>query len=412
MSLVFLSYASDDKPAARQVANALEAKGHEVWWDHRLTGGTEYARAIEQALEKSDRVIVLWSARAVDSSWVRDEATFARDAGKLVPASLDGSPPPLGFRQFHTVDLTSWLRSSDRPLPERLSEALDWADEASSTEPEQQRIAFCRTADGVTLAFSRVGEGPPLVKAANWLNHLEHEWESPLWRPWIVELSSHHTLLRYDERGNGMSDWDIPSLSFDLLVEDLATVVEAAGWKEFDLIAISQGSPVAIAYAARYPDRIRRMVLINGFAAGWRYAPDPEMTESWEALSVLAKTGWGKNSPAFRQTFTSQFFPDATPEQASWWNELQKKSATADNAYRFIQLFGEINVASLLHEVRVPTLVMHSRDDQLVPYEAGRQMAARIPGAEFITLESRNHILLDTDPAWPKLQQELRRFLG
>jgi pimeloyl-ACP methyl ester carboxylesterase len=417
MGELFISYSREDAAAAGQLASALRNAGYEVWWDRRLTGGSEYSREIEDALERSAKVLVLWSAHAAHSPWVRDEASAARDAGKLVPIAIDGTAPPLGFRQFHTLHLTEWLQAPARPLPAALLEAVG-ADRASAdaanaaAEEVRQRIGFCRTPDGVTLAYGRLGKGPPLVKAANWLNHLEHELETPLWSHWIEELSRNHTLFRYDARGNGMSDWNVPALTFDLLVEDLVTAVDAAGLDRFDLVGISQGCTVAIAFAVRQPERVRKLVLINGFAAGWRYAEDPEFVETWQAMITLARTGWGKNSPAFRQVFTSQFFPDATREQAKWWNELQRKAATAENAVKFLELFGRINVSSLLRQVRVPTLVMHCRDDQFVPFEAGRLMASRISGAEFVPLESNNHLPLRTDPAWPKLTRELRRFLA
>lgn len=413
VAALFISYAREDSSEASRLASALRHVGHEVWWDHHLTGGSEYSREIEEALDRSAKVLVLWSIHAVQSPWVRDEAAAARDSSKLLPISIDGSKPPIGFRQFHTLGLSEWLATDDSAAPLSLLQAIETEPRTSNgaTEPHRQRISFCRTLDGVTLAYSRIGEGPPLVKAANWLNHLEHELESPLWRHWIDELSREHTLFRYDARGNGMSDWSVTELSFELLVDDLQSVVDAAGLEQFDLVAISQGCPVAVAFAVRQPERVRRMVLINGFAAGWRHSRDSEFVERWQALIALAKTGWGKSSSAFRQVFTSLFFPDATREQAGWWNELQRKSASAQNAVKLMELFGEIDVSDELGEVRVPTLIMHCREDQFVPFEAGRLMAARIPGAEFVPLESNNHLPLSADPAWPKLTRELRRFL-
>ena len=417
MAGLFISYANEDAAAASRLASALDKEGHDVWLDQRIVGGTEFSREIERALDASAKVIVLWSAHSVGSAWVRDEAEFARVAGKLVPAALDGTMPPLGFRQLQTIDLSPWVRDAASHLPHTLLGSLladggkiQFAHEHSQSK--RQTIAFCHTADGVTLAYGQTGSGSPLVKTANWLNHLEHEWENPLWRHWIEELSAEHTLLRYDERGNGMSDWNIPELSFELLVDDLRSVVDAAALHSFDLVAISQGCPVAVAFAARHPDRVRRLVLINGFAAGWRHLRDQEQLESWKAICTLVKTGWGKNTPTFRQIFTSQFFPDATREQAEWWNDLQKKSASPENAFRFMQLFGDINVLDQLPKVRVPTMVMHCRDDQLIPFEAGRVMAARIPGAKFVTLNSRNHLPLPNEIAWATLRTELHRFLS
>jgi len=416
MSELFISYAREDAISVGRLASALSDAGHQVWWDQHLVGGSEYSREIEDAIGRSAKVLVLWSTLAAQSPWVRDEALAARDAGKLVPITLDGSSPPMGFRQFHTLSLVDWLLRPDSELPAALLNALEAKDsvpavEKFAKEVRRQQIGFCRASDGVSLAYSRLGEGPPVVKSANWLNHLEHEMESPLWRHWIDELSRGRTLIRYDSRGNGMSDWRAPEITFDLLVDDFESVVDATGLENFDLVGISQGCPVAIAYAVRHPERVNRMVLINGFAVGWQHSRDSEVIESWQAMITLAKTGWGKNSAAFRQVFTSLIFPEATREQANWWNELQLKSATAENAVKFMQMFGKIDVRKLLDKVRAPTLVMHCRDDQLVPFEAGRHMASRIPKSEFVPLESKNHIPVVTDAAWPKLTQEIRRFL-
>lgn len=415
MGELFISYACEDSAVAERLAAALRQAGHQVWWDRQLAGGAQFSNEIETALQRSDAVLVLWSERSIASPWVRDEAAYGRDADKLVPLALNGTTPPLGFRQFHTIDISGWAQSTHTPLPVELQTLIGGKDAGPSparVSQTKQRISFCKTPDGVTLALSRAGQGPPLLKSANWLNHLEYEWGNPLWRHWIDELGERHLLVRYDERGNGMSDWHMPDLSFDHLVDDLVTVADAAGLDRFDLLGISQGSPVAIAFAVRYPERVRRMVLINGFATGWRFARDVGFVQTWDALATLARTGWGKDNPAFRQTFTSLFFPDATPQQSAWWNELQKLSTSPENAERLMRMFGEIDVSELLEKVAAPTLVLHCRDDQLVPFEAGRLMASRIPNAEFVALESRNHLVLESEPAWAKICEELRSFLA
>lgn len=415
MGELFISYARADAAIAERLGIALQEAGHLVWWDRQLAGGAQFSDEIESVLDRSDSVLVLWSEHAIASPWVRDEAAFGRDKNKLIPMRIGGVTPPLGFRQFHTIDISGWAETGGKSVPEALEGSLGGPAPTSSPPKAsltKQRINFCKTADGVTLAYSRAGEGPPLLKAANWLNHLEYEWNNPLWRHWIDELAGRHTLIRYDERGNGMSDWHMPDLTFDHLVDDLATVADAAGLDRFDLLGISQGSPVAIAFAARHPDRVRRMVLINGFATGWRFARDQAFVERWDAMATLARTGWGQDNPAFRQTFTSLFFPDATPQQSAWWNELQKLSTSPANAERLMRMFGEIDASDLMEKVRAPTLVLHCRNDQLVPFEAGRLMASRIPNAEFVALESRNHLVLESEPAWAKISQEMRDFLA
>lgn len=414
MARIFISYARDDEAVAGTLAAALENQGHTVWWDRQLAGGVEFSREIEEALDSSDKVIVLWSVHSTGSAWVRDEATAAINAQKIVPAAIDGTTPPIGFRQYHTIDLSGWLAHPGRALPKDLKQSLAPQDRVAhdsraGSHRNHQRIAFACTLDGVRIAYSRLGSGPPLVKAANGYNHLEHELENPLWRHWIEELSRRHTLIRYDQRGTGMSEREISELSFDLLVEDLTAVVDAAGLENFDLVGISQGAPVAIAFSTLFPERVRRLVLINGFARGWRHSFNRDVVDSWEALSILAKSG--RKAPGLGQVFAGQYFPDATRAQVDWWNKIQDQSASPEMAQRYFDLVGSIDVRDLLEEIRVPTLVMHSKDDAVVSFDAGCFLASKIPGAEFVALEGINHLPQKEDASWPELQNELRRFL-
>lgn len=275
----------------------------------------------------------------------------------------------------------------------------------------EQQIRFCTAADGIGLAWSQVGQGPPLVKTANWLNHLEHDWDSPVWRHWIDHLSSHRTLIRYDERGNGLSDWDAPELTFDSFVDDLASVADAAGLERFDLLGISQGCAVAVAYAVRHPGRIRRMVLYGGYAAGWRARGEGSELVRRTAMVTLMRDGWGQNNPAFRQVYTTLFFPDASQAEMDWFNELQRLSTSPANAERLSLAFGDIDVRPILTQVSVPTLVLHAREDAVVPYEVGRALATGIPDARFVTLDSRNHLLLGSEPAWARFTGAMEAFL-
>lgn len=274
-----------------------------------------------------------------------------------------------------------------------------------------QEIRFCTTRDGVRLAYALAGQGPPLVKAANWLNHLEYDWESPVWRHVLRDLASRFRLLRYDERGNGLSDWDIEHVHFDALVEDLETVVDAAGFERFDLLGVSQGCAVSVAYAVRHPGRVNRLVLFGGYARGWRRRGTPREIAQREALTTLVREGWGSDNPAFRQVFSSLFFPDGTTEQMRAFNELQRITASPENAARLIEAFGTIDVTDLLPQVQAPTLVLHCREDGRIPFDAGRELAAGIPGARFVPLESRNHLILEQDAAWPRLRDEIAAFL-
>ncbi len=275
-----------------------------------------------------------------------------------------------------------------------------------------QQIRFCTSSDGARIAYATTGKGPPLVKAASWMNHLEFDWESPVWRHWTTELARDHTYLRYDERGCGLSDWDVRELSFEAWLRDLETVVDAVGVGRFPLLGLSQGGPIAIAYAVRHPERVSHLVLHGAYARGWLKRNDtPQQRKEAEMMNELAELGWGKENPAFRQFFTTQFIPDGTPEQHRWWNQLERVATSPENAARFMRLFNEIDVTALAPQVSCPTLVLHSTRDARVPFDEGRLIASLIPGARFVPLESRNHILLEHEPAWRRWLEEMRAFL-
>jgi len=276
----------------------------------------------------------------------------------------------------------------------------------------KQQIRFCTTSDGVRIAYATAGEGPPLVKVSNWLSHLEYDWESPVWRHWIAELSRDHTFLRYDERGCGLSDWDVPELSFEAWVRDLETVVDAAGVERFPLLGISQGASIAIAYTVRHPERVSHLILHGAYARGkLKRNLMPQQRKEAETMAELAELGWGKENPAFREFFTTQFIPDGTMEQHRWFNELERVSVSPENAARFIRIFDQIDVTGIAPKVCCPTLVLHPNRDARVPFDEGRLLASLIPGARFVPLESRNHILLESEPAWRLWLDEVFAFL-
>ena len=300
------------------------------------------------------------------------------------------------------------------PAAVRECPAIPLPAEPEEPEPDRfslrQEIHFCTASDGTSLAFSVTGDGPPLVKSANWLNHLEHDLASPIWRHWISGLASLRSVWRYDERGNGLSDWNAP-LNFEAFVDDLESVVDAAGLDRFDLLGISQGAAVAIAYAVRHPERVRKMHLWGGYAVGWRHRGDPAEIERREAMLDLTRHGWALDNPAYRQLFTSLYLPEGSQEQEDYFNEMQRVTTSAENAVALQQVFADINVTDLLGKVTTPTLVGHSTRDAVVPFSAGRALAAKIPGARFIAIESPNHLLLESDPGWPKYARIVEEFL-
>jgi len=272
-----------------------------------------------------------------------------------------------------------------------------------------QDIRFCAAADGLRLAWASHGTGPPMVKAANWLTHLEFDWESPVWRSWLEGLGASHTLVRYDERGCGLSDRAIGELSVATWVSDLEAVVEAARVERFALLGISQGAAVALAYAVRHPDRVERLILYGGYAQGRNRRGEADLAT---ALEAAVRVGWDAPNPAFRRMFTMRFLPDATPEQMAWYDELQRRTTSAENAALLYAGWSNVDVTAEAAQVRVPTLVAHARGDGVVPFEQGRLLASLIPGAQFLPLDSDNHLLLPGDPALALLLDEIRSFTG
>ena len=277
----------------------------------------------------------------------------------------------------------------------------------------EQEIRFCTTQDNVQIAYATAGSGPPFVKAANWLNHLEADWKSPIWRHLLEEFSRDHMLVRYDERGNGLSDWKVDEISQEAFVNDLEAVVAAAGVDRFPLIGISQGGAVAIEYAVRHPEKVSHLILFGTFARGWRRMDlPPHVAAKRESQLALIQSGWGSENPATRQFFTTLVIPDAYPEESRSFNEMERISTSSANAARLFEAFGSMDVLELLPKVSAPTIVFHCRRDAIINFDDGRRIAAAIPGAKFVPLESNNHLLLSHEPAWHTFVEELRRFIG
>jgi pimeloyl-ACP methyl ester carboxylesterase/DNA-binding CsgD family transcriptional regulator len=270
-------------------------------------------------------------------------------------------------------------------------------------------IRFCIAADGARLAYAVHGRGPPLVRVATWLTHLELDWGSPIWRHWLDRLGESHTVLRYDERGCGLSGAGLEELSVDTWVGDLEAVVDASGLERFAVLGISQGAAIAVAYAERHPARVSDLVLYGGYARGRR---GRGQREEEEALIAAIRAGWTSDEPAYRHLFSMLFLPQGTPEQMAWYDELLRATTSAEAAVRLFRARGAVDVVDAARRVTVRTLVIHARDDRVVPVEEGRLLASLIPGARLIVLDSANHILLADEPAWEQFLHELREFLG
>ena len=277
---------------------------------------------------------------------------------------------------------------------------------------QRQSLRFCTAQDGTRIAIASTGSGPPLLRAAHWLSHVEHDLESPVWRPWLAELSRSHSYIRYDQRGCGLSDREPADYSLDAWVGDLESVVAALGLRRFPLFGMSQGGAVAIAYAARHPEQVTQLVLAGAYARGAlrRGGGAAEELEA-QTLVNLIRVGWGSTNPTFRRVFAHRFLPGGLPEQHRWWAELETLTASPESAARTLAAFQQGDVTAQARQLTVPTLVLHASGDAAVPFEEGRVLASLIPGAVFVPLNSDNHVLLDSEPAWPRFLATLRAFL-
>lgn len=286
----------------------------------------------------------------------------------------------------------------------------------SSTFGRQQaepRVYLTNSFDGTRIAFAIAGSGPPLVKAANYMSYVEHDWSSSVWAHWMKELTRDHTLIYADERGSGLSDWNLKEVSFEAWVHDLEAVVDAARLERFPLFAMSQAGAVAIAYTVRHPDKVSRLILHGAYVRGWLHRELTDVQIEEERLMIsLMRVGWGRENPAFRQVFAMQLFPEATTEELRALENQMRVSVSPENAVRLESEMHRIDVRHLAPQIIVPTLVLHSRGDQGIPFEEGRLMASLIPNAQFVPLESKNHLLTEHEPAWEKFQTAFRNFLA
>jgi len=318
----------------------------------------------------------------------------------LRPAKFIETVPRHGYRFVGEVK-----SSPAGPTLVKLKPALEQAD-----VPEQ-KIRFFTTSDGVRIAYAIGGRGPALVRTIDWLTHLDFEWKSPFLRHWLSEIMRHNTLVRCDQRGSGLSDWNVEDFSFERTVKDFEELIEATGLKRFAILGGCQGAAVGTAYAARHPERVTKLILNGAFANGWP-PPGDSVREQFDALLALMRLGWGRDNPAFRQLWTTLFWPDADSVEMDWLNELQRISTSPENAVRMLSEFPKIKIVDLLPKICCPTLVLHSRDDATVPVQEGRLIAARIPGARFVELASRSHKVGPGGPAWDLFVEEFSGFMS
>jgi DNA-binding winged helix-turn-helix (wHTH) protein/pimeloyl-ACP methyl ester carboxylesterase len=353
-------------------------------------------------ISRDELVEAVWGGRIVSESTISARINAARRAVRDDGGSqaIIATVPRRGIKLVTAVETVGDARESARPVRP-----------AAAPDQREQRIQLCHSRDGTRIAFATFGSGPPLVRAGHWLTHLEHDWHSPVWQPFLDELGKDFSVTRYDQRGNGLSDWEPPSFTLDAFVEDLEAVVDRAGLDRFALYGVSQGAPIAAAYTARHPDRVSKLILHGGYVQGRLIRGDAREREQGQALLTLIRHGWGKAEGPIIQVFASMFIPGGTREQVMALTELQRMTTTAENAALLRAAFDQFDIGRILDGIRVSTLVMHARNDGVQPLDQGRHLAASIRNAEFTLLESANHVILSHEPAFAVLLRELRRFV-
>lgn len=362
-------------------------------------------------VENRDRVVSreellanLWEGKVVT-----DSALGARlkDARKAVQDS--GSKQAV-IKTFHSRGYQFIAKTAEVTA----NLATPESQESSKVEiglADQSPVRFCSSADGVSIAHTEVGEGYPLVAVGSWMSHLEEDWSNPTWKHYLSNLARDFTVIRYDQRGNGMSDWDNVDISFDKMADDLKAVIDCYDYEKVALFGPSQAASVSIAYAQRFPEKVSHLILFGAYARGRCKRGNPEGIEESNALVTLIRQSWGQDNPMVRQIMTSLFMPDASPEESNWFNEFQKTCGPGENLARFRELFDGIDVSSLLAEINIPTLVVHCVGDSVAPLSEGRLIASRIPDARLVTLNSNNHMVFENEPGFQRFIDAVRDFM-
>jgi len=278
----------------------------------------------------------------------------------------------------------------------------------------EQEIRFCRTEDGVRIAYATTGKGSPIVRPGHWLTHLEYDLKSPIWGHLIEGLSEQHQFVRYDPRGTGLSDRNVDAVSPELWLKDIEAVVNDLGLERFALLGISQGGPTSIRYAVEHPDKVTHLILYGSYARGrlHRDGKDRLSPEMVDAMSTLIEQGWGSDNESYRELFSSAQVPSGNREMIRFLNDLEKVSATPEMAAKYWRAVADIDKRNLLPQVKVPTLVLHCRGDRVAPFNSGRELASGIAGAKFVPMEGENHLFLEDEPAHTTFFEEVPRFLG
>jgi len=364
----------------------------------------------DRVVSKDDLIAEVWDGRIVSDSALTSRMNGARNAvgDSGAEQRLIRTVARKGHRFVGDVREEDILEGRRPPIT-RMSKDKP----ATPTRTDKPVVSFVRTRDKTNLAVASVGKGPVLVRAAHWYTHIEAEWQSPLTAPLLHRLASRFRFCFYDGRGSGLSDRKVRDMSFAIYRDDLEAIVDSMKLKRFALLGMSGGAALAIAYAARHPDRVSKLVLYGGYALGRNQRRSPQSAEEAKAYVTMIRSAWGDVDSPFWRAFSTFFLPNATPDQIKWFIELHTRALSLDNGIPKARMaVDEIDVSALLPRVRTPTIVFHCLRDKLVPFEQGRLIATSIPNANFVPLDSENHILLSHEPAWAKFVDDTETFLA
>jgi len=366
----------------------------------------------ERVASKDDLIASVWGGRIVSDSTVTSRMNAARqavgDSGEQ--QRLIRTISRKGFRFVGEVRQIEAARPETQPTT--TTHGLGEAPDTVISSNEKQAVTFCQTRGGFNLATASIGHGPVLVRAAHWATNIEYDWGSPITGPLLQRLALRFHLVRYDGRGAGLSDRNVADVSFATMLEDLEAVVNSCKFSRFALLGISGGAATSIAYAVRHPKRVSRLVLLGGYAQGRNMRGSPQYADEAKAFQTMLRSGWGDEHSVFMRAFCSFFIPGASADEIKSFVDFQRIATTGENAMKLRSAVDDIDIVELLPQVSVPTIVFHAIHDNLVPFDQGRRLAAAIPNAKFVPLESANHALLANEPAWAKFVSHAEDFLA
>jgi len=352
-------------------------------------------------LVSSDQIVSeVWKGRIVSDSAISSRINAARkavgDDGKA--QRIIKTVARLGFQMVVPVKV----------------EAAGGGENAGQEEPVQPHhsVKFTTSKDGTSIAYAMSGQGPKIMRAGHFMTHLEYDWSSPIWRPYLEAIGKQYTIVRYDQRGTGLSDRELRGTGIEEYADDLKAVADAAGLERFPLIATSQGVPVAIHFAANNPERVEKLILVGGYAIG-RILRDPNYgSDETNAMLAMIRAGWGRPNSGFMMAFTALFCPSASSDEIASLAEIQSASASSENAAIIRDAIDRFDVSDLLEKISAPTLVVHSDEDAVHPISQGQLIARNVSGAEFMQINSTNHVLMPSHPTFRDVIQAQLDFLS